>query len=44
MKRWVDADACPVVAREILFRAADTQCDCPQHQSARTLNTAVLRA
>ena len=23
MKIWVDADACPVVAREILFRAAD---------------------
>ena len=23
MKIWVDADACPVVAKEILFRAAD---------------------
>jgi uncharacterized protein YaiI (UPF0178 family) len=23
MRIWVDADACPVVAREILFRAAD---------------------
>ena len=23
MKIWVDADACPVVARDILFRAAD---------------------
>jgi uncharacterized protein YaiI (UPF0178 family) len=23
MKIWVDADACPVVAREILYRAAD---------------------
>ena len=23
MKIWVDADACPAVAREILFRAAD---------------------
>jgi uncharacterized protein YaiI (UPF0178 family) len=23
MKIWVDADACPIVAREILFRAAD---------------------
>ena len=23
MKIWVDADACPVVSKEILFRAAD---------------------
>jgi len=23
VKIWVDADACPVVAKEILFRAAD---------------------
>ena len=23
MKIWVDADACPIIAREILFRAAD---------------------
>ena len=23
MKIWVDADACPVVIKEILFRAAD---------------------
>jgi len=23
MKRWVDADACPVVIKEILFRAAE---------------------
>ena len=23
MKIWVDADACPVVVKEILFRAAD---------------------
>ena len=23
MKIWVDADACPVIAKEILFRAAD---------------------
>ncbi|MDG2374723.1 MAG: YaiI/YqxD family protein [Woeseiaceae bacterium] len=26
MKIWVDADACPVVVREILFRAADRTC------------------
>ncbi len=26
MKIWVDADACPVVAREILFRAAERTC------------------
>ena len=23
MKKWVDADACPVVIKEILFRAAE---------------------
>jgi uncharacterized protein YaiI (UPF0178 family) len=29
MKIWVDADACPVPIREILFRAAErAQCEC----------------